>query len=419
MFTQNYYNLLANLTAADASVNSSDKGLPYISVSGVPIVNAVYFNGFPSKVVTQPTIATNLSSLYGTVIGTGSTPPTLADIDLESRITSGVSVSQASAVRGVDSAPYLEITISITNTDSSELTVREVGFIQQVYYGSSSSHPVLFDRTVLETPLVIQPGDAGILKYRLESIPAERTKEGVKLVPFTCGSDEEIAAMIDAANEGLIDLQADGLWRVGDYRTIHIDSWVGGGSTSHSAQNVDIIITQFGDYNECGCVMQFDFKTLATEAQRMNATNTNVGGYGASEMFSDTLPALVNALPTWLKNRLKTFSVVVGKGNVDEVETVGGNKLALRSPTETDDTYGKRYSASDEGSIIEFYRSNGYNSENKKKTVANTSSSTDDYWYRSPAASNATSFVEYYNSSATGTYISASTPKKIAPFGCL
>ncbi len=416
MFTLNYYNLLANLTATRGSVSSiygTERGLSIITTNNVCLKTEFgWYSGFPENISSTPTTGVHTA---GISIGTGNTPPSLADVNLKNTITSGVSMSLTSTVRGVDPSgvPYIEHTVSITNTGSSEITIREIG-LKQEYRPSSGGNTFawLMDRTVLETPVVIQAGDAGVVKYRLQTTPVERTKNGVKLVPFAFGTDEEIAAMIDAANEGLIDLQTDGLWRVGDSRTIHIDAWTGGGSVSHSAQDLSIAIAQFGDYNECGCVMQFDFEALTTEAQRMNATNTNVGGYGATEMFTTSLPALVDALPAWLKSRLKTFAVLTSKGNSSsEIESVAGNKLALRSEVEVLNTHS--ISADGEGELIELYRYGG----NRAKTYTGSSSNSY-YWFRSPYKSGSQYFVSYSSNSASPTQAS-STTQRIAPFGCL
>ena len=65
------------------------------------------------------------------------------------------------------------------------------------------------------------------------------------------------------------------------------------------------MITSFEEYMGCDNVMQFDFACALSSYVRMNATATTAGGYGASEMKTVTLPALVEALPDWLKTRLK------------------------------------------------------------------------------------------------------------------
>lgn len=235
---------------------------------------------------------------------------------------------------------------------------------------------------------------------------------GVTIVPWSTGTDAEIGDMIDAAHAGTIDLQQDGGWAVGDVRSITISAFTGGGNTSHASQTIDIVISSFSDYNSCGCVMQFDFKDELATGVRMNSSHTNAGGYGASEMKLTTLPALVNALPTWLKNALIEFSVLASAGSKSStIETVTGNKLALRSEVEI---FGSTtFSKAGEGSQIPYYAT----SANRIKKRGH-SGSANSWWERSPLGSNSNRFCNvdsYGGANGNG----ASNAYGVAPFGCL
>ena len=48
---------------------------------------------------------------------------------------------------------------------------------------------------------------------------------------------------------------------------------------AQATQPIDIVISAFGDYNGCGCVMQFDFREQLAAGQRMNPTNTRLRRY--------------------------------------------------------------------------------------------------------------------------------------------
>ena len=232
------------------------------------------------------------------------------------------------------------------------------------------------------------------------------------IVPWSTGTDEEIAAMLDAAKAGTIDLQTDGGWAVGDVRTIQISAFTGGGNVAHAAQSIDIAISSFADYNACGCVMQFDFKDELATGNRMNATDTNSGGYGASEMKTTTLPALVNALPTWLKDRLLEFSVLASAGSQSSIiNTVTGNKLALRSEVEIFGT--TTHSKAGEGSQIPYYTT----SANRIKKRGHSGSASI-WWERSPSGSNSANFCGV-GSSGSANINGASSAYGVAPFGCI
>ncbi len=418
MVTRNFKSIAAMLLGAAPSAYGS---LPLTNIYGVPGCTIGTFASGVFPATKSNSMAQNATSA-GIVIGTGSTPASEDDYKLEAPITSGVTASVAAATPGVEPTgiPYLEYTITVTNTGSSELTIREIGYQQTVNTqkptgtstAPSSIH--LLDRTVLSAPLTIQAGDAGIIRYRLRTRPeAERTVAGVPMVSWTWGTDEQLAAMIDAAQAGTIDLQTDGGWRVGDLRKIHIDAWTGGNNVAHAAEDLCIVITSFDEYENSGNVLQFDFFDCCSGAQRMNSSNTTAGGYGSTEMYNTTLPALAEALPSWIKNRLRTFSVQASNGGSDigTAGTVTGNKLALRSAMEV---FGRSPSnVAPEGTQIDYYKRSGLT---KRKGTGFSGSSEAIWATRSPYNS-----VYFAVVSVPGelSYSPATTATNVAPFGCL
>lgn len=428
MVTRNFKNMLEMVLTASATQYA---GCQVIDVDGRSWFLNRKFTSFPYSITASLTTTANAA---GISIAAGDPISAREDdsmVNLINTITSGVTLTLVSTTSGTDSfgAPYVEYKITITNTGSEALTIREVGYKQKLhcmkYVGDSGDSEVVFllDRTVLETPLVIQPGDAGVLHYRL-AVFADREKAGVKLVSFSFGTDEEIAAMIDAARNGTIDLQTDGGWRVGDMRRIHLDAWTGGNNVSHAATDLDIVIAEFGDYNSCGCLFQFEFFEFVTETQRMASSNTNVGGYSATEMYTTTLPAMVEALPEWLKSRMKTFSVLVGAGNgSSEIETVGNNKLALRSEAEVFGT--SEHSAPGEGT--ETARNKlGKKASSKYKGGSFSGGAGLNWWLRSPSIGRTEKFVRATWGTSVGdpayafpADYSASGTYGVSPFGCI
>lgn len=232
------------------------------------------------------------------------------------------------------------------------------------------------------------------------------------LAPFATTSDSNFVAMIQAAHAGTIDLQADAGWGVGDKRTIHIGAFTGGGSVSHAAQDIDIAISSFEDYENCGCVMQFDFVDELAAGNRMKRSNSNAGGYDASEMYTTTLPALVNVLPAYLRGLLIEFSCKASKGGLDQsIETITGNKLALRSEVEI---FGRAaYSFSGEGSQIPYYTT----AANRIKKRGHSGSASN-WWERSPYGGNTTQFCRV-GSAGSSLWSNASNAEGVAPFGCI
>ena len=164
------------------------------------------------------------------------------------------------------------------------------------------------------------------------------------------------------------------------------------------------MISQFGSYQETvsiPCLFQFDF-TYAGYF-RMNSTSTTSGGYGASEMYTTTIPALVEALPTWLKDRLLTFTCLTrqqGGGSYPIIE-VENNKLALRSTREMN------LGGVAEGAPVDLFKIDA----NKRYFNSN-------FWFRSPSTGDSTCYSGCSGSSNIQRW-NAATSYNIKPFGLL
>jgi len=399
-------------------------------------VSASGVQSFPGQVVNAVNVGGNYET-NGIWLGTGNRTPSEDDYDLQSTITAGISASVSDVVPGLDEDgdPCLTYTIAVTNTGSDSITISEVGYrqnaacsvIKDVEATTSvirMGRPLLLDRTVLESPLTLASnGDAGSIIYTLKTaINGARTVNGVKIVSWESGSDEDVAAMIDAAQQGLINLQTDGGWQLGMQRWIHLNAWEGA-KNSHEAEDLVVVISSFDDYNNCGAVMQFDFCILPYLAEHMNSTNTNTGGYGASVMYTTTLPAMVNALPSWLSSRLKTFSVLASAGSdSSEIATVANNKLALRSEVEIFNTTSSSYPG--EGSQIALFSSVVAASRvslgrlRSCKIYLTASALGSMYWLRSPSRSSVRFAVGNADGLSSLAY-GASSSYYVAPFGCL
>lgn len=236
-----------------------------------------------------------------------------------------------------------------------------------------------------------------------------------EIVSWSSGTDEQVAAMIEYAHENPNwSLQTDGGWAIGDVRNITVDAFTATAGGSVAQTTIGLAITSFDEYMGCENVMQVDFVSFGSSSFVSQMTKSGVyvtsGGYGSSGMKTETLSALFNALPQWLQDSLIEFSVLVSAGNKSStIETVTGNKLALRSEVEVFGT--SNYSFSGEGTQLPYYQTSA-------NRIKRWTGGTVGWFLRSPDKDTTTKYC-MANSSGNCTTFSASSIGTISPFGCL
>lgn len=97
------------------------------------------------------------------VIGAGDTPPQLSDYNLESPLS--LTVTMRSWTVSSDTQRLLSSVTVYRNDTDSPVTVKEVGF--QMFFGSSYPQ-VLIARSILDTPVTINPGESYAFTYSIE-----------------------------------------------------------------------------------------------------------------------------------------------------------------------------------------------------------------------------------------------------------
>lgn len=419
MITRNFKNIL---TVALQSASTHCGCLRGTDVTGLSFY-AVNDVAFPYTRNPSPTLSANGA---GISIGTGDAAATEEDYQLEATITGGVSMQLSATEAGCDSPgnPFVRFRVTVTNTGSEEITVREIGYKQNIpgtrypnAATSASNRVCLIDRTVLETPLTLQGGDAGVILYKLSTTPAaSRTVGGVELVSWEHGTDAQIAAMLDAAHRGDIDLQTDAHWRVGDCRMVSMAAFTDG-SVAQNAQPIGLVISSFDEYEGCGNVMQVDLLDTLSALVSLVAPSSGTVPYEQSRAYTATLPAMAEALPDWLRTRLVTFNVPVSTGGSEPtLVTVPDNKLALRSASEV---FGMDSGGSIawgwEGDRVALYRKKGYNTKQNGVNGSNA----DVLWWTRSRNQNRTNYYLTVRSNQVSDNTGTTNSAGIAPFGCL
>ena len=167
--------------------------------------------------------------------------------------------------------------------------------------------------------------------------------------------------------------------------------------TLTTGEIITLVILGFNHDNLTGggkAGITFGMKGLLQTTYRMNATNTNVGGWTSSEMRTQTMQTLLSHMPTEWRNIIKPVDKLTSAGNQSTTINTTSDKLFLLSNVEVDGTTSTTYK--DEGVQYEYYKT----SANRIKRYASGSSG--GWWLRSPYATSATAFRRVYGDGSVG-----------------
>lgn len=148
-------------------------------------------------------------------------------------------------------------------------------------------------------------------------------------------------------------------------------------------------------------------KNLLATTYRMNATNTNAGGWNESEMRTSTMNTLFNLLPPSWKNIIKTVNKKATAGSKSTSITTSADKLWLFSEVEIDGTKNAGYAG--EGTQYEYWKTvkDGTVAADRIKYKSNGDGYAINWWLRSSDVSTI-DFFHFIASSGTIVSINAS-----------
>lgn len=190
MFTSNYYKILeayqtltANYKSLTNLINSSGASgtsitvlsfsggyyIGGISLSGATQYNtdrggSLYYLSNGSNVYAGTGTATSSPQYYGVILGDGDTPPTVNDYKLAGNMITDFTATTAVSTTVQDDKIVFTGTYNITNTGASTLTIKE--YALRVANPNSSVYAI-FNRGVFATPVVIEPGQTGIVTIEI------------------------------------------------------------------------------------------------------------------------------------------------------------------------------------------------------------------------------------------------------------
>lgn len=278
---------------------------------------------------------------------------------------------------------------------------------------------------------------------------------GVKIVSWADGTDEEITAMVAAADAGKIDLTD--YWNVGDERTVHLSAMAATGvSESHAEQDVTYVLVDADNENytyvetpESGRTHPFfivqqknglagdDPKGSAgnlKEEGYMNDSNTNVGGWDACARRTWCNNVYRQALPSKLRNifhKVKVKTMNNGEEKSGATLITSDDYFFLPAAREVFDGDGNQTKSGKKNTGNSIYTEwNALTQWQYYKTAINRVKRYGDsgdvryWWERSPYYYNETYFCDVYSDSATesdgeANSAPASVKDLIAPAGAI
>lgn len=257
--------------------------------------------------------------------------------------------------------------------------------------------------------------DVGGRAIRLSQLKtAVEAFSSVEIVPWSTGTDKQIAAMVAAADAGKIVLSD--YWSAGDMRTVHLSAMSASSGTgeTHAAQDVQFVLTDPGHYtlaNGKPCNFVVLQKNCLNESGKMNSSATNTGGWNDCPRRTWCNSVYRDAIPSSLRGIFKLFTTYAANGTGTS-SVASSDYFALFSEKEIfGSTKYANTTAEAQNSQLDYYKK----TSNRKKLV-NVSASR--WWERSPTDGNSGAFCCV---SRTGTISATNVDGNggLAPFGCI
>lgn len=195
--------------------------------------------------------------------------------------------------------------------------------------------------------------------------------------------------------------KASQLWSVGDTKDITVGS-----------ETLTLVIMGFNhdDLASGGKAgITFGMKNLMATTRRMNASNTNSGGFTGSEMYSWLQNTLLPTLPSDLQAVLKSVNKKTSAGS--QSSTINTNSMKLFLFSEIEIFGSTTYSKAGEGSQYSYFAT----AANRIKYLSNGSGSANWWWERSPSGSNSGDFCNV--SSGGNAYLNSANNANGVCFG--
>lgn len=259
--------------------------------------------------------------------------------------------------------------------------------------------------------------------------------DGVKIVTFADGTDDEIAKMIEAHYAGKINI--GDYWAVGDKRTIHHNAMDATGvSESHKANDYvyviigiehDDLVTAINGKTKAAITIQTDRMLYldttteynsscdaAHECGYMNSSDTSSGGWEGCARRTWCNNVYKKCLPTYIQNMMKQVKKLTSAGSQSNTIKTSNDYAFLLSEIEI---FGSvKHSFAGEGKQYQYFKNA---TANRYKKPHYGSGYVSGYWWeRSPCPDDSTSFC-FVNEKGDAAWYNASDTDGVVPCLCI
>ena len=167
-------------------------------------------------------------------------------------------------------------------------------------------------------------------------------------------------------------------------------------------------------FSQTACGFVLEFADIITD-HAMNDTNTNVGGWPASSMYTFVNNDIYNALPSDLKSVIIDTTVVSGYGGEDTENFTSTDKLYLLAPKEIYTNWSNSYdTAKDLTRTLDYYTSIGVTTSNYSGAIKKNGTSPARWWLRAVRSGYTNNFVNV-GSDGDWNYSDAGNAYGVAP----
>ena len=182
-----------------------------------------------------------------------------------------------------------------------------------------------------------------------------------------------------------------GKYNVGDTKTVDMGSY--GTHTLRIANTSTPSECSTTGFSQTACGFVLEFADIIT-THNMNDTNTNVGGWPASSMYTFVNNDIYNSLPSEIRNAIIDTTVVSSHGSTSgETNFTSTDKLYLLAPKEIYTDFSNSYdTAKDLTRTLDYYTSIEVTTSSYSGAIKKNGTSASNWWLRAANSNNTNYF---------------------------